>query len=209
MPAVLDYSGWRPTIAQLNSAGIEGVSRYLSWPDQSWKVITKPEYDSLINAGFVVTLNWEWHKATWRDGASGGFRDGKEARRQARALGYPDSCVIIQSVDTSVPAADVSLALDYQRGFNDGGGCGPQGMYGTAMVMQWAWAAGLITVAWQTAARAWEGNGPDSPVAALIQTTEKPYGQFPPAAYDHNDVRKPYWGAQNTCLFGYRCDLAH
>jgi hypothetical protein len=168
-----DYSAWRPNTADLVAAGVVGVSRYLATPAHSWKVITKAEYDRTLAAGLPVVLNWEETAGAWRGGYTVGRIHGTEARRQARALGHPDGRPIIQSVDTAVQPAELATAIDYQRGFNDGGGLGPQGVYGTAYVIGACFSAGLVRVGWQAAARSWYGNSTDSTWASLIQRTSK------------------------------------
>lgn len=193
MTKVLDaaYPAW--TTAGLKAAGVEGVSRYLSWLPNS-KVITQAEYDSYRNAGVPVVLNWESTGRSWRDGYSQGHADGAEARRQARALGHPDTRPIIQSIDENVDPSLTQSAIDYQRGFNDGGGCGPQGIYSTAFVIEALFREGLISVAWQTNARGWYGNGPDSPEAAILQRTSHSFPSFPSNSYDESDVVRSDWG---------------
>lgn len=196
MPTVLDYSVWRPSMAQL--AGQEGVSRYLTWPDTTFnkaKQIFKPEYDLLIGSGFTVVLNWEWQKGTWREGFAGGRRDGAEARRQADALGYPADCIVVQSVDTDALPSEYPTAFAYQDGFNQGFGRGPEGCYGEGTLVDQMFDRGLIRVGWSTLATSWGGV---STKAQMVQTSNV-------GSYDVNVVRAPWWGAANTCIFGYRC----
>lgn len=177
-------------------------------------MITQAEYARLRQAGMPVTLNWEESAGSWRGGYPLGLAHGKAARAQARALGHPDERPIIQSIDTAVTPAELATAVDYQRGFNDGGGLGPQGVYGTAYVIDNLFALGLVRVGWQAAARGWFGNGPQSANAAILQLTSKSYPQFPPAAYDENLPLKDDWGQQPAphpqalCLFGYPCPWA-
>jgi hypothetical protein len=201
---VIDYSAWRPTTSELDGLNIEGVSRYLTYPDTTFnaaKQLRKPEYDHLVALGYTVTLNWEYQKSSWTKGYAVGKTHGAEARRQARALGAPDSAVIIQSIDTNPHPSQYGLAADYQRGFNDGGGCGPQGSYGTDGTIRHLHGLGLIRVGWQAMARAWHNNANDCPLAQLIQRTGH-------GSYDVNEVRAPHWGAVNECFSGYRCALA-
>jgi hypothetical protein len=212
---VFDYSGWRPDPASLKAAGVVGVCRYLASPAQSWKVITKGEYDRTLAAGLPILLNWEEAAGSWRGGFSLGYSHGRSARILARQLGHPDERPIVQSIDTAVTPAEIATAIDYQRGFNDGGGVGPQGVYGTKYVIDTFFASGLVRVGWQAAARGWYGNGPDCANAALIQRTSKSYPQFSPSSYDENTVHMTDWGQHpapldpaHTCLFGYRCPWA-
>ena len=196
----------------MKAAGVVGVSRYLSYPDQSWKVIQRPEYDRTLAAGLSIVLNWEYQKGSALSGYVTGFQHGTEARRQARVLGHPDERPIIQSLDTGYTLAQTLGALEYMRGFNEGGGCGPQGIYGARHIIDECWTRGLIRVGWQTAATSWGPVPGISSNAAMIQRTSKSYPQFGPLLYDENDIVKPDWGqhpapltAENTCLFGYRC----
>jgi hypothetical protein len=191
---VFDYSGWRPNPTDIKAAGVIGVSRYLATSAQSWKVIGKFEYDRTLAAGLAILLNWEETAGSWRGGYQVGRAHGAEARRQARALGHPDERPIVESVDQSVSPAELGVALDYQRGFNDGGGVGPQGVYGTCFVIDACFSQGLVRVGWQAAARAWYGNRFDCPNAGLIQRITKSYPQFPPSAYDENDTTQQDWG---------------
>lgn len=204
MPTVVDYSAWRPTDAELAGLNIEGVCRYLTYPDTAFntaKQLRKPEYDHLLALGYTVTLNWEHSGSSWTNGYTAGKTHGTEARRQARALGAPDTAVIIQSIDTNPHPSQYPVAADYQRGFNDGGGCGPQGVYGTDGVIRHLHGLGLVKVGWQAMARAWYNNANDCPFAQLIQRTGH-------GSYDVNTVHAPHWGAVNECVFGYRCALA-
>jgi hypothetical protein len=207
MARLIDYSAARFTNAMLDSLQIEGVSRYLTWPDTAFnkaKQLLKPEADSLVAGGFTVTPNWEWGKGTWREGRAGGLRDGAEARRQCRALGFPDSVWIPQSVDTDIFAFDYPIAAAYQDGFNESGGCGPQGCYGTSGLLNYLFDRGLIRLGWQTQSRGWQNNSSDNPRAQIIQRGGAiVFG----GAIDWNDVMSPYWGAHNACIFGYRCNF--
>jgi hypothetical protein len=213
---VLDYSGWRPTDVQLDqmiAAGVVGVSRYLSLPDQDWKVIHKAEYDRTRAHGLSVVLNWEYQKGSALGGYRLGQQHGANARAQARVLGHPDERPLIQSLDVDYSAAQRPGALEYMRGFNDGGGCGPQGIYGARDIIDQCFANGLIRVGWQTAATSWGPVPGVSNRAAIIQRTAKSYPQWAPGLYDQNDIVLPDWGqnprpGDRTCLFGYPCPWA-
>lgn len=201
MAWVLDYSGWRPNVndfAAMRANGIVGVSRYLApmTAEHNWKRISKAEYEFITNNGLSVVLNWEEHAGTWRGGYGAGVAAGREARAQARAIGFGDDRPIIQSIDTAVLPSEMATAVAFQQGFNDGGGCGPQGCYGTYPILTELWNTNRICVAWQTAARAWYGNGPQFEHASMLQFANKSFPMFPSASYDQNIVLCADWGQQ-------------
>jgi hypothetical protein len=195
---VLDYSGWRPNAndyAVMRANGIVGVSRYLAplTSEHNWKRIGKGEYDGLLANGLNVVLNWEEHADSWRGGYPAGVSAGQQARAQARALGHPDDRPLIQSIDQSVYPQELATAIGFQLGFNDGGGCGPQGCYGTAYLLDELSSRNAICVGWQTAARGWFGNAPQSANAAMVQMVTKRF-PFPANLYDENICVKQDWG---------------
>lgn len=194
MTRVLDaaYPRWSPDALKAN--GILGVCRYVGH-DYWSKAIKKPEYDALLAADIPVMLNFESTGTSWRGGFDAGFSEGGYGRSYARSLGHPDSRPVVYSADEGVPFSMLEVAGEYMRGVNAGDGTGtPQGFYGTAMAIDYLWDRGLISVAWQTNARGWEGNRPDSIHASILQRTSKSYGAFPANSYDENDVAKSDWG---------------
>jgi len=188
---VIDYSFSRPPIATFTTNGIVGVIRYVAHDPA--KRISKLEFDALRAAGLSVALVWEDAATSWQNGWQRGSSDGAEARRQAREIGFPDNRPIYAAYDSNVGPAQLILAAQYMEGFNTGSNTGPQGAYGTKLLLDDLFACGLIRVGWQTNARGWIGNGPDCVRASLFQR----YGQtIPgvPGAYDVNDINQPDWG---------------
>lgn len=194
MTRVLDaaYPRWTPDALKAN--GIVGVCRYVGH-DYWSKAIKKDEYDATIAAGIPIMLNFESTGRSWRDGFNRGVSDGQAARAYARGLGHPDSRPIVYSADEGVPFSLLDTCGEYMHGVNVGDGTGiAQGFYGTAMAIDYLWDRGLISVAWQTNARGWEGNRPDSVHASIFQRTSHSFGAFPSSSYDENDVAKADWG---------------
>lgn len=193
---VLDaaYPRWSPE--QLKAAGVVGVCRYVGHSYWS-KCITKAEYDLMLAEGIAVTLNYESDGRSWRGGYNQGVIDGRAGRFYARGTLYaPDDRPIIYSADEGVPHGMLEVLAEYMRGVNDGDSTGhPQGFYGTALAIDYLWERGLISLAWQTNARGWEGNGPDSAHAALFQRVSHSITSIPWSSYDENDVGPfPDWG---------------
>lgn len=154
MSVILDYVHRIP--ANLLPADVAGVNRYLSYPTPLNKVIGKPEYDELIAAGKLVTLNWEYQADDWLDGSTTGVTHGIEAARQAKALGYPPGSVIVGSCDIDMTRnqwdrvghayADLFMGAVAGAGYR-------AGVYGPWDVLTWCqligytafWQAGMST----------------------------------------------------------------
>jgi hypothetical protein len=197
MPQVVDYSGWRPTAADIRlmqALGYVGCSRYLAQRSSGdWKRLTKGEYDFNLSLGWKTVLNFEEYATRAGEGYDAGYQDGSYARWYARnVLGHPDSRPIIQSVDFGVAPSMVAGCLAYHRGFNDGGGCGPQPMYGGTYIIDIAWREGITHWGWQAMASSWSPH-PSHPAVALKQLLAKPL-PFPANLYDANEIIRPDWG---------------
>ena len=176
------FPGW--TIAELKTAGIVAVFRYVA-PLPNGKVITKAEYDGYLVAGIGIGLVWESSGTSFTGGYAAGMHEGHEARRQALALGHPDERPVFAAYDTG--ATQSSVIHEYQRGFNDGGSCGPQGVYGDVVIGEYLLGLGLARFFWETNARGWPGDAIDDPRACMVQR----YVEVVPGisgSYDVDDV---------------------
>lgn len=201
---VLDFSNARLPVddlaALVRSGEIAGVMRYLgpttnngtvsSWP----KALTRGELESYVTHGVPCAVHFEVTGRSWLGGYAQGLIDGAQARQWARLIGWPDERPLPHSIDMPVMLSQVPLAVQYQEGFNKGGGQGPQGCYSTRPVLDALHVAGLIRVGWQTNARGWPGNSVDCATAALIQHTSHSFPIFPASAYDENTVKVADWG---------------
>lgn len=161
-----DYAWSHPSIAASKAAGITFVSRYLSYLPNG-KVITHAEASSLLNAGIDVLLNWECDAKDALRGAAGGTADGKEANRQARALGYPAGAELISSMDWDVTPAQKPTCLAYARAFAAQIPSYRYDVYGGYWIVKYLFDNHAIFNAWQ--AYAWSGGLWD-PRATLRQT---------------------------------------
>ena len=155
---VVDYAfPPRPSTAALKAAGATGVSRYLSWLPNA-KVIAKAEFDTLIAAGFEVVLNWEYDA---KDLVNSGFdatKAAQEALRQARALGYPDSCAIYFSADWDVSSAQWPTIRDRLRAIGAVLGPARVGLYAPYDALTWAKRDGVAAWFWQSMSTAFSGR---------------------------------------------------
>lgn len=183
MSQALDYSLARPSPATIKAKGYVGVLRYVAPAIDAPKIITGPEYRSLLAAGLQVALNWEWYGNRAREGYTAGKVDATEALRQANALGY-QGCLYF-SVDYDAPAQD-QLAINlYFEGVASVIGKARTGAYAGYWPLKRLFDANLITFGWQTVA--WSGGNREAR-AHLYQNGQQALG-----ACDVNDVLKPDW----------------
>jgi hypothetical protein len=175
----------------VKSLGITGVSRYIAQSaPKTHKIMVKAECDRIRASGLSLMVNYERDEDEWTGGFERGQDNGRWARDYTRTtLGLPDDVCIIQSIDTGVAPADLHVAADYQRGFNDGGGLGAQGVYGPANVLEHLHGLGLVKVCWE-----WMGEkgAPSSPVSNIRQFRDKPYDL--PFTYDVDTPITAFFG---------------
>src|SRR6185369_14146379 len=85
------------------------------------KNLTEQECQAYLDAGIAVGLVWETTRERALSGRAGGSPDGIEARRQARALGFPDSKPIGFAVDFNATAQQLqALVGPYGIAFREG-----------------------------------------------------------------------------------------
>src|SRR4029077_3662510 len=97
----IDYAWGRPDPVAVRRVGYLFALRYLATggPSASGKVIGLAERQALHAAGLGVGLVWETYANRPLEGSSAGQADGREARAQAKALGFPDGFPIFGAVD--------------------------------------------------------------------------------------------------------------
>jgi hypothetical protein len=131
-----DYSGGRPTGAQLKTAGFAFVIRYIGL-GSAGKRLTKAEYANLVAEGVVVLLVAElgtgdtWGTST-DDDYGRGVANAKAALADARACGVPeDKIFIFAASDAHAPAQwAINDTVRYVTGFRDVLGVARTGHYG-------------------------------------------------------------------------------
>lgn len=125
----LDWGWGQPNPTAIKAAGFEFVLRYLA-PLPNAKVITPDEIQRHTAAGLGVGLVWEADQYRPLKGDSIGRADGQEARRQARALGFPNGLPIFGAIDFNPSSAQYSRISDYL-------GAGNFEPYGNAYLMRY------------------------------------------------------------------------
>lgn len=195
---VIDCVKSPPTDA-MRAAGVTGVSRYLSLPQDNtvWKRITMTEYDQLRGGGFDVLLNWEYAATDWLGGASAGAAHAADAVVQAKALGYPAGCAIPGSADFNMTHDQWNgPGWQYAKAYSQGvrGGGYRAGVYGPWDVLEWCKSTGWFDMYWQAGmSTSWSGGRNASlwPGAHLRQVRSGFVGGFD---VDFNDVLQADYG---------------
>jgi hypothetical protein len=147
-------------IAGLRAAGVTAVSRYIA--PQAWKRITPDEYRRILAGGLQVSLNWEsGARDLYTVGTSTTADYARQAVAQVQACGYSAGCVILNSADWDVQAAEwptVAARLRTIRPIYRAAGYG-LGLYAPWDALGWAQRDGLVDVYWQAGmSTAWSGR---------------------------------------------------
>lgn len=162
--SAVDFSFARYTVAQLKSAGVTAVIRYLTGPG---KAISPIELAADLMGGLQVVLAFE-NNAT---DASGGYSTGQAYAIQANSalttLSLPTSTPVYFAADTDYP--NPSDAVPYYQGIasvrpGSGNGC-----YGEAKLIDICMAYGLVHFGWESESSSFPGNGALDPNVALWQ----------------------------------------
>jgi len=150
----IDAAWSRPTPAQVVAAGKHFIVGYVS--HDVLKNLTRDECLAYLDAGIAVGLVWETTRERSLSGRAGGIPDGIEARRQARAIGFPDSRPIGFTVDFNATAQQLeSLVGPYGTAFREG--VTTSGVYGGKRTIKYFADKKLADHFWQT--YAWSTAG--------------------------------------------------
>lgn len=152
----IDAAWGRPTPAQLTAAGKHFIIGYVS--HDAAKNLSKANCAAYLAAGIAVGLVWETTSDRALYGAKAGGLDGRQARDQARALGFPDRLPIFAAVDFLASVAQLAGPVrEYLAAFAAGvGGVDLAGVYGGLDTVRYALNTKLVDWGWQT--YAWSGG---------------------------------------------------
>ncbi len=147
----LDYVAG-PPIADLKSAGVTFVCRYLSEVNAATevKLLTPAEAKLLGDNGIAIVSNYEWTGTTPLGGFNAGVFDAQIARDQHAACGGPADRPIYFSVDFGTTPAQMPAIIDYFKGVASVIGLHRTGAYGGYYAIKGLFDAGVITWGWQT-----------------------------------------------------------
>ncbi len=147
-----------PPVADMKSAGVTFVCRYLSFVNSltQVKLLTPGEAKALSAAGISIVSNYEWYANRPLEGFTSGVQDTQIAASQHQACGGPADRPIYFSVDIDVAGSQVA---DYFKGVASVIGKARTGAYGSYRVLKYLFDADAIAYGWQAAAwsyGAWE-----------------------------------------------------
>ena len=186
---VIDYSTARYTSAQLHSAGVTGVLRYVGPP--SWgKTIDDAEYDELVSGGIDVGLVFE----IGADDVSGGPTAG-QANVANLALPYlpkqfPADGVLFIADDTEHLTPSASVA--YIGGAVSVRGAARSGAYAEGLVLGSLRSLGMVARYWRSASTSFPDSVP--PCATYAHLLQGLSGPLPNT--DIDQVMIEDWGQQ-------------
>lgn len=183
MSKTADLSFDRPGGAALKAHGFTGVMRYFS--NDEGKNLSHDELVDYLNNGLDVGVVWESTATRALGGAAAGTVDGKEALRQADAIGYTGK--LYAAVDFDANDAQKPTLKAYQDAFNDATGGRSRAAYGGFWVIKYLKENGSIDLMWQTLA--WSG-GQIYDGVQLYQNGQSDFN----GGVDVNDVRVADYG---------------
>lgn len=184
---IIDYSTFRPTTAQLKSAGVTAVGRYIGWDSvpgfaSIGKNVTAGEAAELRAAGIQIFLSFEYAAQAALSGASQGKKDGQLATEQLHDLGAPEDMTVYFALDFDIPdfaphsddpKAKLGAATAYFEAIHALQPAYTVGVYGGYYAVKRVLDAGLATMGWQTIA--WSGGQWDGR-AVLRQLASQVFG---------------------------------
>lgn len=142
-----------PSAAAVLAAGLHFVIGYVS--QDAGKNITAEQCANYRNGGVDVGIVWETVPDRALAGAVAGIADGRAARRQAGALGFPAVKTIYCAVDFDATATQIAGPVAaYLKAFR--AAAGQSGVYGGHRVVAYVLDHEIMSYAWQT--YAWSGG---------------------------------------------------
>jgi Domain of unknown function (DUF1906) len=194
---VLDYSRGYPPARAIRDAGYVGAVRYLPRSGATGVLpATRAELADFAGAGLgMAFVHQHGDRGRTLRGAPAGLEDGEWVLTQLLQLDIPVRCVYLANDFDTVPSQWPAIR-DYLQAAGRVLGAGVVGAYGEYDLLEYLFAAGVVSWGWQT--YAWSrGHQYDSesrlPRAHLFQRL----GQVIVAGVtcDVNDVLAPDWGA--------------
>lgn len=162
----IDYSFGRPGGAAIAAAGCAFALRYVPYPGNGGKGITREEMADLQSHGIAIGLVFESTAGRALDGAAAGVQDALVCVTSMSALGWPSDRPFYFAVDFDATARQLDAIDVYLAGAITVLGADRVGVYGSYAVVEHCLQSGSASWLWQT--YAWS-HGRRSPAAHLYQ----------------------------------------
>ncbi len=183
-PAIAKWADANPPTngAALRSAGFSGVFGYVGTPGRG-KSTTQSMYTNWIGAGLHFVGIYENLTTDINGGYNDGVAHANATLNDLIAMGIPAGTPVCAACDEHLTASQISLAVQYQKGFFDTckgrGWAGAVGAYGfteyvtacwSAGVCEWEWLSGSAsnigphTTFWQDNTQTAKVNGSDTDI---------------------------------------------
>lgn len=186
----VDYSWARPGGKAIREAGFTFAMRYVPYPGDGGKGLTRGEVDDLHANGVAVGLVFESTANRALGGRIAGLRDGNVVVEACEQLGWPDYEPVYFAVDFDATPEQQPAIDEYLRGAAVPLGLPLVGVYGGYHVVKRCWENGTAKWLWQT--YAWSGGlvHPEVHVYQYLNGQTLNGGEV-----DYNEARKADFGA--------------
>ena len=152
----VDFSWARPGGAAIKAAGFDAVIRYVPYPGDGGKGLTREEIEDYRATDLGIALVFESTAARALDNWLGGIQDAKQCETSVAALGFPDDLPIYFAVDFDAQESDFGAIDMYLLGAAAVLGSGRVGVYGSYTVIEHCAETEFAKWFWQ--ALAWSGG---------------------------------------------------
>ena len=149
-PEGVDLSFARPGGKAIAAAGKRFVVRYVPYPGDNGKGLTRAEIADYHAHGLAIALVFESGAQRARHGRPAGVADAKTARAAIRALGMPATQPVYFAVDWDATPDEQGAIDAYLRGAASVLGAGRVGVYGGYRLIRRCKASGTAAWLWQT-----------------------------------------------------------
>lgn len=181
----VDFSFQKPTVAELQAAGVTAVGRYLTGVG---KRIDLPELESYLAVGIVVWFVYEVTATDDQGGFQGGVQAATAANGALQGLQLPLTQPVYFAVDHDVQ--NPQTAVPYFQGICSVRPWTTNGDYGEGALCQVLHDQNLTYFHWQSESTSFPGNAATLPITHIQQV----YGHEPIPGTDLNFILKPDFG---------------
>jgi hypothetical protein len=203
LPQILD-TPWVLDVNKVAVLGYGGLNRYMcadfnTGPGTSLpqKRTTYDEVQRILDRGLDFWWNYEDGADDFNEGYAAWFAKGQHAADfGANVLKLPDGMGCYASCDMDVGLQPSQAHFESQRGFRDGYGLGPAGVYGSTVVINALADAGTSQFGWITLAKSWNHGVLTDPGKGHLDQV----GQVFSGSADTNNQLQPISGSYRHAI---------